>query len=64
MQELLELGGGAELKITVARWLTPNGSSISDGGLIPDIQKDRTIEDVKAGKDPQKDAAVLWLSGQ
>ncbi|OGC82854.1 hypothetical protein A3D68_02640 [Candidatus Adlerbacteria bacterium RIFCSPHIGHO2_02_FULL_52_17] len=64
VQELLELGGGAELKITVARWLTPNGSSISDGGLIPDIQKDRTIEDVKAGKDQQKDAAVLWLSGQ
>ncbi|MBI2004746.1 S41 family peptidase [Patescibacteria group bacterium] len=64
VQELLELGGGAELKITVARWLTPNGSSISDGGLAPDIQKDRTTEDAKAGKDPQKNAAVLWLSGQ
>jgi carboxyl-terminal processing protease len=64
VQELIDIGGGAELKVTVARWLTPNGTSISDGGLTPDIQKDRTDEDIKAGKDPQKDAAVLWLTQQ
>lgn len=64
VQELIELGGGAELKVTVARWLTPNGSSISDGGLTPDIEKDRSLENVQAGKDPQLDAAVLWLTGQ
>lgn len=61
VQELIELGGGAELKITIARWLTPNGSSISEGGLQPDIKIDRTVEDVKAGKDPQTDAAVTYL---
>ena len=38
VQELFDLGGGAQLKVTVARWLTPNGTSISDGGLQPDIQ--------------------------
>lgn len=64
VQQLIELGGGAELKITVARWLTPNGTSISDGGLQPDIKVDRTAEDVVAGKDPQKDAAVAWLITQ
>ncbi len=64
VQQLIDLGGGAEIKITVARWLTPNGSSISDGGLTPDIKADRTAEDVKAGKDPQKDAAVSWLITQ
>ncbi len=61
VQQLMDLGGGAQLKITIARWLTPNGSSISDGGLKPDIKVDRTIEDVKAQKDPQLDAAVNYL---
>ncbi len=64
VQQLIDVGDGAQLKVTIARWLTPNGKSISDGGLTPDIQKERTIEDVKAGKDPQKDAAVLWLITQ
>ncbi len=61
VQELMSLGGGAELKITIARWLTPNGSSISDGGLTPDIEADRSQEDYTAGKDPQRDAAVQYL---
>ncbi|MDE2071737.1 MAG: PDZ domain-containing protein, partial [Patescibacteria group bacterium] len=64
VQQLMDLGGGAELKITVARWLTPNGTSISDGGLQPDIKVDRTQDDVTAGKDPQMDAAVSWLATQ
>jgi carboxyl-terminal processing protease len=54
-------GKGAELKVTIARWLTPNGSSISDGGLQPDIKVERTPEQKKAGKDPQMDAAVNYL---
>jgi len=61
VQQLMELGGGAQLKITIARWLTPNGSSISDGGLTPDIKAERTIEDFKASKDPQLDAAIQYL---
>lgn len=64
VQQLMDLGGGAELKITIARWLTPNGTSISDGGLQPDIKIERTAEQVKAGKDPQTDAAVAWLATQ
>lgn len=61
VQELMDLGGGAQLKITIARWLTPNGSSISDGGLQPDIPAARTSDDFKAGKDPQTEAAVSYL---
>jgi carboxyl-terminal processing protease len=64
VQQLVDLGGGAELKVTIARWLTPNGTSISDGGLTPDIKADRTADDAKAGKDPQKDAALAWLATQ
>lgn len=64
VQQLMELGGGAQIKITVARWLTPNGTSISDGGLQPDIKAERTADDYKAGKDPQKDAAITWFATQ
>lgn len=64
VQQLMELGGGAELKVTVAHWLTPDGSSISDGGLTPDIVAERTPEDRAADKDPQLDAALEWLATQ
>ncbi|MEK7108891.1 MAG: S41 family peptidase [Patescibacteria group bacterium] len=64
VQQLVDLGGGAELKVTVARWLTPDGTSISDGGLTPDIRATTTAAQVAAGKDPQKDAAIAWLATQ
>src|SRR3989344_5276044 len=64
VQELISLGGGAELKVTIARWLTPDGTSLSEGGLEPEIVADRTVEDVQAGRDPQTDAAVAWLLAQ
>jgi carboxyl-terminal processing protease len=62
VQELVELDGGASLKVTVARWLTPNGISISEGGLTPDIVVERTPEDRTADKDPQLDKALEFLS--
>lgn len=62
VQQLVDLGGGAELKITVARWLTPDGTNLSAGGLNPDITAERKIEDVQAGKDPQMEAAVSWFA--
>jgi carboxyl-terminal processing protease len=65
VQELMDLGGGAELKVTIARWLTPNGSSISDGGLHPDISATTTPELAKdPAKDPQTQAAKNYLLGQ
>ncbi|PSO45453.1 MAG: hypothetical protein BRC25_02250 [Parcubacteria group bacterium SW_6_46_9] len=36
VQELVELTEDTSLKITVARWLTPDGVSISENGLTPD----------------------------
>ena len=38
VQELIPLKSGSALKITTAKWLTPNGQSISNGGLEPDIE--------------------------
>ncbi len=60
VQELIEIGGGA-LKVTVARWLTPSGRSISDGGLTPDIKVEVTKAEITAGKDAQKERAIEFL---
>lgn len=64
VQELVELDDGSSLKVTIARWFTPNGVSISDGGLAPDIHIERTPADREAGLDPQKEAAIKFLKGE
>lgn len=64
VQELVPLADGSSLKVTVARWLTPNGTSISNGGLTPDITIGRTPQQRVAEEDPQQDAAVRFLDGQ
>jgi len=61
VQELVNLDDGSSLKVTVARGLTPNGVSISEGGLTPDMVVERTMEDRKAEKDPQLDSALEFL---
>lgn len=61
VQEVLELPGGSSLRVTVATWLTPSGHDLGKQGIAPDIVIDRTIEEVKAGKDPQMDKAVQIL---
>lgn len=63
VQELVPLRNDGALKVTVARWLTPNGTSISDGGLTPDIAVARTLEDRQNDLDPQLDAAIAVLNG-
>lgn len=63
VQELVDLPSSSSLKVTIARWLTPNGRSISNGGLTPDIIVERTIEDREAKRDPQLEAALQVLAG-
>ncbi len=64
VQELIKLDDGSSLKVTVDRWLTPNGVSISAGGLAPDIAINRTLEQREAGIDSQRDAAIRFLKGE
>lgn len=64
VQELVELPSGASVKVTVARWLTPEGTSISEGGLTPDILISRTPQQYLDGVDPQLDAALRYLAGE
>lgn len=61
VQKLIALPQGAELKVTVARWYTPNGKNISQQGITPDEKVGRTTEEVSAGRDPQLDAAKNLL---
>jgi len=50
VQELLEVTDETSLKITIARWLTPNGVSISNQGITPEILVERTAKDKESGK--------------
>lgn len=61
VQELIKITPETSLKVTIARWLTPKGKSISDGGLKPDIEVKRTEDDVKKGNDTQMKIAVEYL---
>ena len=61
VQELINLTPDTALKVTVARWLTPNGKSISEGGLTPEVEVKMTQDDVTAGKDPQMEKAAELL---
>jgi carboxyl-terminal processing protease len=61
VQELIDLAGGAQLKVTTARWYTPNGINISKEGIKPDVSASLTQNDVNNGVDPQLDAAKKLL---
>ena len=64
VQELVSLPDKSAVKVTIARWLTPEGMSFSEGGLEPDVKIERTPQHVMAGEDPQKEAALKWLKGE
>jgi carboxyl-terminal processing protease len=58
-----ELSDGSVLSITTARWFTPNDRLIHGEGLAPNIEIERTDEDIEADRDPQLDRAVEYLLG-
>lgn len=64
VQTLTNLDDGSSIKITVAKWLTPNGNSINDNGIMPDYQVDLSREDYESGKDPETEAANKYLLGE
>lgn len=61
VQELVSITDELSLKVTVARWYTPNGVSISQGGLTPDIRIDPSTA---TSSDSWIDAAIEFLSSQ
>ncbi len=61
VQELVPITADTSLKVTIARWITPNGTNLSAGGLEPDVKIDMTKEDIEKGRDPQLDKAIEIL---
>ena len=61
VQEPIKITPDTLLKITVAKWLTPNGNLIEKKGLTPDYQIEITRKDLDAKKDPQLEKAVELL---
>ena len=62
VQEVVKVTPDTILKITVAKWLTPNGNSISEKGLIPDYEILITKKDLEEKMDPQLNKAVELLN--
>jgi carboxyl-terminal processing protease len=38
VQELVNFSDGSSLKVTIAKWFTPNGVNISESGIKPDVE--------------------------
>lgn len=61
VQEMEKLKDGSAIKVTIARWLTPNGIDINHDGINPDFEVDLSEDDIKADKDPQMEKALELL---
>lgn len=61
VQELVTLPRETAVKITVAKWLTPNGKQINNEGITPDVDIDLTDDDYENDRDPQLDKAIEIL---
>ncbi|HYU64842.1 MAG TPA: S41 family peptidase [Candidatus Paceibacterota bacterium] len=69
VQQLENFSDNSSLKVTIAKWLTPKGISISEKGIQPDIKVEINPKDIESGivligepgKDPQLDKAVEEL---
>lgn len=62
VQEIVKVTPDTMLKITVAKWLTPKGNSISEKGLTPDYEVLFTKKDIEEKKDVQLNKAVELLN--
>jgi carboxyl-terminal processing protease len=54
VQSLEKFSDGSVLKVTIARWYTPNGRNIDHEGIKPDIEVEITDEDIDLQRDSQR----------
>lgn len=62
VQSLENLSDGSTVKLTIARWLTPEGRQIDVSGIEPNVLVELTEEDFKEGRDPQLEKAIELLT--
>ena len=61
VQELTNLPNGGQLKVTVARWYTPQGQNIDGQGIKPDKEVELKADDWQNDRDPQLQTALEML---
>lgn len=64
VQELRKMPDGSSIKVTVAKWLTPNGRTIDREGIEPDVKVEITKEDAAKKIDTQLNKAIAILIGK
>lgn len=61
VQTVHTLSNGAELRVTIARWYTPNNNSIDKQGITPDIEVESPL-DLGGEDDTQLQRAIEYLT--
>ena len=61
VQTMLTIEDGNLLKVTSAHWYTPNGNTINKTGIKPDVEVERSYEQINKDEDPQLDKAKELL---
>ena len=62
VQQVVKMTGDTILKITIAKWLTPNGNLIAETGLTPDYSVKYVKDEKNPSKDNQLDKAIQLLN--
>lgn len=61
VQQIFNLNGGRQVKVTIYHWYTPDNINIDKIGIQPDIVVPLTQADQQNGVDTQENAAVSYL---
>ena len=64
VQQLMDLGDGTYLKITIAEYYTPSGRSINGVGVEPDVEEEYEYDSENPEADNQLDRALEVVQGE
>lgn len=62
VQELVDITSDTSLKLTVARWVGPNGEPIPHSGIVPDVEVKVDEKDLAKEKEIQMEKAIEILN--
>ncbi|MEI7511453.1 MAG: S41 family peptidase [Candidatus Peregrinibacteria bacterium] len=65
VQKFFSIGkNGEKMKMTIAKWFTPNGENITESKIVPNIEVIKTPEDFEKNHDPQIEKALEVIKGK